>query len=129
MIQRLFKQMVISQIISAMAVMLCLVIDSIMISRFLGTDAMAAYGFANPVLLIFAAFGSLLSSGIQVVCSRAMGTGDEDKINRCYSLSVIIAAAVSIFGVIVVLVFADPICVALGAKRGTEAFRLGHDGF
>ena len=127
MIQRLFKQMVISQIISAMAVMLCLVIDSIMISRFLGTDAMAAYGFANPVLLIFAAFGSLLSSGIQVVCSRAMGTGDEDKINRCYSLSVIIAAAVSIFGVIVVLVFADPICVALGAKRGTEAFRLTKD--
>ncbi|MCR4837332.1 MAG: ATP-binding protein [Eubacterium sp.] len=127
MIQRLFKQMVISQIISAMAVMLCLVIDSIMISRFLGTDAMAAYGFANPVLLIFAAFGSLLSSGIQVVCSRAMGTGDEDKINRCYSLSVIIAAAVSIFGVIVVLVFADPLCVALGAKKGTEAFRLTKD--
>ena len=127
MIQKLFKQMVISQIISAMAVMLCLVIDSIMISRFLGTDAMAAYGFANPVLLVFAAFGSLLSSGIQVVCSRAMGTGDEDKINRCYSLSVIIAAVVSIVGVILVLVFVDPLCAALGAKKGTEAFRLTKD--
>ena len=127
MIQKLFKQMVISQIISAMAVMLCLVIDSIMISRFLGTDAMAAYGFANPVLLIFAAFGSLLSSGIQVVCSRAMGSGDEDKINRCYSLSVIIALVVSILGVAVVIVFVDPICVALGAKKDTEAFRLTRD--
>ena len=101
MVQKLFKQMVISQIVSAMAVMLCLVIDSIMIGRFLGTDAMAAYGLANPVLLIFAAFGSLLSSGIQVVCSRAMGTGDEEKINRCYSLSVIIAVSVSLVGVAV----------------------------
>lgn len=127
MIQKLFKQMVISQIISAMAVMLCLVIDSIMISRFLGTDAMAAYQFANPVLLIFAAFGSLLSSGIQVVCSRAMGTGDEEKINRCYTLSVIIAVSVSLVGVAIVLLFSDPICVALGAKKGTEAFRLTKD--
>ncbi len=127
MIQKLFKQMVISQIISAMAVMLCLVIDSIMISRFLGTEAMAAYQFANPVLLVFAAFGSLLSSGIQVVCSRAMGKGDEDKINRCYSLSVLIAGGVSLLGVVLVIVFAEPLCVLLGAKEGTEAFRLTKD--
>ena len=127
MIQKLFKQMVISQIISAMAVMLCLVIDSIMISRFLGTDAMAAYGFASPVLLVFASFGSLLSSGIQVVCSRAMGLGDEDKINRCYSLSVIIATSVSIAGVILVVVFVDPLCTLLGAKEGTEVFNLTKD--
>ncbi len=127
MVQKLFKQMVISQIVSAMAVMLCLVIDSIMIGRFLGTDAMAAYGLANPVLLIFAAFGSLLSSGIQVVCSRAMGTGDEEKINRCYSLSVIIAVSVSLVGVAVVIIFADPLCRLLGAKEGTVVFRLTKD--
>lgn len=119
--------MVISQIVSAMAVMLCLVIDSIMIERFLGTDAMAAYGLANPILLIFAAFGSLLSSGIQVVCSRAMGEGDEDKINRCFSLSVIIALTVSLTGVILVLVFVDPLCHVLGAEEGTEVFRLTKD--
>ncbi len=127
MVQKLFKQMVISQIISAMAVMLCLIIDSIMISRFLGTDSMAAYGLANPVLLIFAAFGSLLSSGIQVVCSRAMAAGDEDKINRCYSLSVIIALGFSILGLVLVLVFMDPLCRLLGAKEGTEVFQLTKD--
>ena len=127
MIQKLFKSMVISQIVSAMAVMLCLVIDSIMISRFLGTDAMAAYGFANPVLLVFASFGSLLSSGIQVVCSRAMGKGDEETINRCYSLSVIIATGVSLLGVLLVIVFIDPLCVVLGAKKGTAVFELTKD--
>ena len=127
MIQKLFRQMVVSQIISAMAVMLCLVIDSIMISRFLGVDAMAAYGFANPVLLAFAAFGSLLSSGIQVVCSKAMGTGDEAKINRCFSLSVLVAAGFSLLGVAFVLIFLDPLCGWLGAEKGTEAFRLTKD--
>ena len=64
MIKKLFQQMIISQIVSSMAVTLCLLVDSIMIGRFLGVDSMAAYGLANPVLLIFAAFGALLSSGI-----------------------------------------------------------------
>ena len=124
MIRKLFQQTVASQIVSAMAVTLCLLIDSIMIGRFLGVDAMAAYGFTNPVLLAFAAFGALLSAGIQVVCSKAMGSGDEKKINRCFSLCIIIALVVSLIGVAVVLIFVNPLCRALGAEEGTEVFRL-----
>ena len=124
MIRKLFQQTVASQIVSAMAVTLCLLIDSIMIGRFLGVDAMAAYGFTNPVLLAFAAFGALLSAGIQVVCSKAMGSGDENKINRCFSLCVIIALVVSLIGVAVILIFVNPICRLLGAQPGTEVFRL-----
>lgn len=125
MVKKLFQQMVASQIVSAMAVTLCLLIDSIMIGRFLGVDAMAAYGFTNPILLTFAAFGSLLSTGIQVVCSKAMGSGDEKKINRCFSLSVIVAVSVSLVGVAVVVIFADPICHLLGAAgSGEEVYRL-----
>ncbi len=124
MIKKLFQQMVASQIVSAMAVTLCLLIDSIMIGRFLGVDAMAAYGLTNPILLVFAAFGSLLSTGIQVVCSKAMGSGDDKKINRCFSLSIIVALIISVVGVTIVLVFSGPICHMLGATEGTEVYRL-----
>ena len=124
MIRKLFQEMVASQIVSAMAVTLCLLIDSIMICRFLGVDAMAAYGLTTPVLLAFAAFGSLLSTGIQVVCSKAMGSGDENKINRCFSLAVIIALVVSLVGLAAVVIFADQISILLGAEEGTEVFRL-----
>ncbi|MBR6173785.1 MAG: ATP-binding protein [Eubacterium sp.] len=124
MIRKLFQQMVASQIVSAMAVTLCLLIDSIMICRFLGVDAMAAYGLTSPVLLTFAAFGSLLSTGIQVVCSKAMGSGDEKKINRCFSLSVILAVTVSLVGVALILIFSDQITTLLGAEEGTEVYRL-----
>ena len=127
MIHKLFKQMVISNIISAMAVMLCLLIDSIMIGRFLGVDAMAAYTLTNPVLLTFAGFGSLMSTGIQVVCSQAMGRGDEKTINNCYSLSLIVMAIFSMTGLLLIVIFIDPVCVLLGAEKGTEVFRLTHD--
>ena len=124
MIRKLFQQMVASQIVSAMAVTLCLLIDSIMIGRFLGVDAMAAYSLTSPVLLAFAAFGSLLSTGIQVVCSKAMGTGDEQKINRCFSLSIIVAVIFSLIGVAVILIFSGQLTSLLGAEEGTEVYRL-----
>ena len=54
MIKRVFRQMLSAQIISSMTVMLCMLVDSIMIGRFLGVDSMTAYGLATPVLLVFA---------------------------------------------------------------------------
>ncbi|MBO4509923.1 MAG: ATP-binding protein [Lachnospiraceae bacterium] len=124
MIKNLFRQMILSQIVSAMAVTLCLLVDSIMIGRFLGVDAVAAYGLSNPVLLLFAAFGAFLSSGIQVVCSKAMGNGDEKKINVCYTISIIVAAIYSVVGVTLVIVFLDPLCEFLGAEPGTRVYEL-----
>ena len=42
MIKKLFRQMLVTQIVSSMTVTLCMLIDSIMIGRFLGVDAMTA---------------------------------------------------------------------------------------
>ena len=115
MIKKIFRQMLLTQILSAMTVMICMLVDSIMIGRFLGVESMTAYGLATPVLLVFAAFGSMLSAGIQVMCGKTMGSGDMKGTNGCFSVSVVLATAVSVIGLIVVLVFTSPICVLLGA--------------
>lgn len=115
MIKKVFRQMLVTQILSAMTVMICMLIDSIMIGRFLGVDSMTAYGLATPVLLVFAAFGSMLSAGIQVMCGKTMGSGDMEATNECYSASLVFALAFSTVGVALVLIFTDPICRLLGA--------------
>ena len=130
MIKQLFRQMLVTQIVSSMTVTLCMLIDSIMIGRFLGLDAVAAYGFAAPVLLVFAALGGMISAGVQVMCGKTMGSGDKKGTNACYSISVTLAAAISLVGVTAVLLFTDPICVILGAGENTpdnEVFRLTRD--
>ena len=119
MIRKIFRQMLVTQIVSAMTVMLCMLVDSIMIGRFLGVDSMTAYGLATPVLLVFAAFGSMLSAGIQVMCGKTMGSGDMQATNACFSVSVALAAGISFLGVAVVLLFTDPICTLLGAGQPT----------
>ena len=117
MIRKIFRQMLVTQILSAMTVMICMLIDSMMIGRFLGVDSMTAYGLANPVLLVFAAFGSMLSAGIQVMCGKTVGIGDRDGTDACYSVSVVMAGAISAIGMLLVLVFAEPISTVLGAGK------------
>ncbi len=127
MIKKLFGQMLFTQIVSNMTVMICMLIDSIMIGRFLGPDAMTAYGLATPVLLIFAAIGSMLSAGVQVMCGKTMGSGDKNGTNACYSISLALAVSVSVLGLLLVFIFVDPICSLLGATPGTEIFDLTKD--
>ena len=72
MIKKLFRQMLVTQIVSSMTVTLCMLIDSIMIGRFLGVEAMTAYGLASPLLLVFAALGSMIgtASSLIPICGR-----------------------------------------------------------
>ena len=115
MIRKLFRQMMVTQIVSSMTVTLCMLIDSIMIGQFLGTDAMAAYGFTQPVLLAFAAPGAMISAGVQVVCGKTMGIGDQKGTDACFSVSAALTVLISALGLLVVLCFASPLCTLLGA--------------
>ena len=115
MIRKVFSQMLVAQILSAMTVMICMLVDSIMIGRFLGVDSMTAYGLASPVLLVFAAFGSMLSAGVQVLCGKTVGSGDREGTDVCYSASVILAVMISVTGMLLILLFAGPVSTMLGA--------------
>ncbi len=130
MIKKTFREMLMTQILSALTVMICMFVDSVMIGRFLGVDAMTAYGLTNPVLLVFAAIGAMLSAGIQVMCGKTIGRGDREATNECFSIAVIIVGAVSFLGLLIVVLFASPICTALGAGRavaGNDVFYLTKD--
>lgn len=115
MIKKLFRQMLVSQIVSVMTVTLCLLIDSIMIGRFLGVDAMSAYGLSTPLLLMFAAFGAFISTGVQVLCGKTMGAGDRVATDACFTASALLVAGISVVGLAVIFSFLSPITTMLGA--------------
>ena len=117
MINKLFRQMLATQIVSAMTVTICMLIDSILIGRFLGVNAMTAYGLANPLLLIFAAMGSMISAGVQVMCGKTVGRGDREATNGCFTVSAFLAAAISLVGLVLVLALLTPLTSLLGAGR------------
>ena len=116
MTRKLVRQMLAAQILSALTVSVCLLIDNIMIGRYLGLRAIAAYGLANPVLLIIGAIGSMLAAGVQVVCSRSLGRGSQEETNVGYSSAIAITAVISLTFLAVVLIFRTPLARAMGAE-------------
>ena len=122
MTKRLVRQMLAAQTLAALTVSLCLLIDNVMINRFLGEKAIAAYELSNPVLLVIGAIGSMLSAGIQVACSKSLGEGSREETNSGYSSAVVVAACVSLVFMAAVLLLRGIIARALGAGRAGELF-------
>lgn len=90
--------------------------DGLFLSRFVGTNALAAFSIATPVFMFFMAIVELFN-GASVLCSTKMGEGETEDACRIFTSTVVLAA---IFGCIVSVlgqIFMDPIIVFLG---GTE---------
>lgn len=127
MIRKLARQMLVAQIFAALTVSLCLMIDSIVIGRFLGEEAIAAYGLSNPVLLVMGAVGSLLASGIQAACSKSLGRGSQEETNAGYSSAIAVGGGISLLFVALVLLFTSPLATLMRAGKSGPLFEQTRD--
>ena len=91
-------------------------IDGLIISRFLGTNAMAAEGIVHPIYSILGIVSGLLAVGMQVRCSQAIGRGNREEYCRFVSATVYVGAIISLIITVLLLVFAKPFTVLLGAS-------------
>ena len=74
LLKKAFISLLIANGLSMVFTILCFLIDSIVIGRFLGTDAASAAGFVQPVTLLINTLGMLLGPGITVICTRYIGS-------------------------------------------------------
>lgn len=129
-INKLFRSSVVSIIAATVAAMIGIVVDGVVIGRFLGEDGMAAYTLVMPVVNLATSFSGILATGAQVVCAHHLGAGDKLKARKAFSVAMIITVAISVILMIVIVFFKDPICIMLGAKteillKGSTDYLLG----
>lgn len=91
-------------------------IDGLIISRFLGAEAMAAERIILPVFSIVGVISGLLAGGMQVRCSQAIGRGNQKEYSRFVSATVYVGAVVSVLISALVLIFARSFASLLGAS-------------
>lgn len=95
-------------------------IDGLAISRFMGPSEMAAEGIAHPIFSILGIVSGLIAVGMQVRCSQAIGRGKIKEYSEFVSASVYVGFVTSLVMMALVLIFAEPFAVLLGA-RGNAA--------
>ena len=122
--KKLFRILLPSQILSSLAMAVCMQIDNIMIGRFIGVTALSAYGLVTPMLFILTAVVGLLSSGITAISARLAGKNDKKGINLNYTSSIVLCFILSLVITTLLLIFASSAAAFLGAdqEQGTLAF-------
>ncbi len=91
------------------------VVDTFYIGQ-LGARELAAISFTFPVTMVVISLAMGLSIGTSAIVSRAIGSGDHDRVRRlttdCLSLALILVLIVALSGYLAI----DPIFTALGAS-------------
>ena len=92
-------------------------IDGIVVGSYYKLDEVAAIGLTSFLLVgIRTLAASIISTGSNVIVSRLIGSGDKESANRAFSLSLILALALSGLMAAVCIIFSNQIAIMLGAR-------------
>ena len=123
LIARLFKDTLIVILLSMIASTIGNTIDGIITGSFLGTEAMAAFGFTVPYQRFTTIFPAVLALGMQILCSKSLGRGELREANGNFSLAVATALAIMIFLTGATFLFTEQIADLFGAGENLGAIR------
>lgn len=91
------------------------IVDSIFVSRYVGTNGLSAINIVYPVLSIIMAVSIMLATGGSAVIARKLGSGKEKEARENLSLIYIVGFIISIICVIIGMVFIEPLIYGLGS--------------
>ena len=114
-----FKDLLLIQILSSLSTFIGPFIDGIIVSDFLGSAHMAAFGIIAPVTILVGAVANIFNAGSQNVAGKYMGQGKSDKLNGLMTGTVAWATGVGVVIAVLVCVFCNPIVRLLGAEGET----------
>lgn len=111
-----FRHLLFIQILSNITGLVGPFIDGIVISNFLGSVSMAAFGIATPIPIVLAAISGIFSSGSQALAGRYMGKGQVKELNNLMTLVVLGTTAIGAVLTTVMVCFPAGVAALLGAQ-------------
>ena len=113
---KVFKKLLFIQIFAVLTATLGSIVDGVIISNFLGRDAMAAFSISMPVFVVLACLSNMVGNGAQTICGKALGKGEGDHVNGVFTLTLVLVGALGILFAVLLAAFSDPLAVLLGAS-------------
>ncbi|MBC3516281.1 MATE family efflux transporter [Neobittarella massiliensis] len=93
------------------------IVDTVFISRLVGTEALSAVNIVCPVIYATVGLATMLATGGGAIIGRRMGEGDDRGARSAFSLLALCCVALSALIALLGLSFLDPLVRALGASE------------
>lgn len=115
-VSNVFRSMLVVQIMTMLTGIVGSVVDGMVTGKYLGEDAMAAFGFTATVSLAVAIVGGIMSTGTSVVCGKSLGEGKLECTRHSFYACFSAALIVSIACALAIILFASPAAKLMGAQ-------------
>lgn len=89
-------------------------VDTIIVGRWLGNDAVAAVGAANPIMNVAIFFIGGICMGASILMSQFFGAGDDAKLKREISTTLLAGTIFTVIVTILAFLLTEPILHAVG---------------
>lgn len=116
--KKLFGRYLLPSISATFVTSIYIIVDTIMIGRGVGSDALVALNLVLPVFSALFAFGMLFGVGGGVLLSVAHGAGDEQRATEAFSTATAAVVVSAVIATMLGSVFLTPLCRLLGADDG-----------
>lgn len=104
-------------IIMMVVLSLYTVVDGMLVSHFVGTEAFSAINIVYPLMSIVVALGTMFGTGTTAIVSRKLGEGDQKGANELFSFVIAVTVGIGLALGAVLLLFLKPIIMVLGANE------------
>lgn len=115
-VKKVFHSFVLTAIFSSLTATLGMLVDNMIVGRFLGTYELGAMGVVSPVSLVLSTMGSICSHGGAAMVAHAIGKGERERVNNIFSVSLLFVIASGGLLTAAGLAFTPQIAALLGAE-------------
>ena len=88
-VRKTYLSFVIVSILTSITAMVGILIDNIIVGRYLGQEALGAIGIVGPVSLIFSAVGNICSGGGGARAAQTLGRGESNKVCLVFTVNIL----------------------------------------
>ena len=92
------------------------VVDGMLVSHFVGTEAFSAINIVYPLMSVTVALGTMFGTGTTAMVSRKLGEGDCKGANELFSFVMLVTTGIGILFALITLLLLQPIIRMLGAN-------------
>lgn len=125
-IWKLIAKMGIPAVISMIVVVIYNMADTFFVGQTHNDMMVAAVSLAAPIFTLMITIGTLIGSGGCSVISNALGAGNKERAKNISSFCTYAAIIVGILFTIVLLLFTEPILLAIGATKKTVDYAASY---
>lgn len=115
-VKKTYYSFVVVSILSSLTATAGMLIDNIIVGRFLGSDALGAMGIVGPVSLVFSAIGNICSGGGGARAAQALGRGERDEVRKIFTVNTLFVLISGAILMALGMLYSTQIAALLGAK-------------